>query len=188
MRYVLRIANVTAIVVCVGASGREASADPIRMAQVQGGGIGGSLVEPEVAPARPKPRASRPAAAHVAPAPRVIVKREIIYEPRYVARPAPPTRRRGEAREGGLASYDGVWTVSSGGGCSGAGTGQVTISAGRIIGSSGTGRVSATGAVSTVSAVAGLTIVGQGQIVGRSASGVYRQSDGCTGSWSAVKL
>ena len=93
-------------------------------------------------------------------------------------------RRSGD----GLAKFDGTWSVSSGGGCQTAGTGQVTIAQGRIIAANGNGRVGPDGSVSTVSTVAGMTIVGQGRIVGNAASGSYRQSDGCVGPWSAVRL
>ena len=101
-------------------------------------------------------------------------------------RPSPRSVRRSE--EGGLAKFDGTWSVSSGGGCPTAGNGEVTIAHGRIMAANGNGRVGPDGSVSTVSTVAGMTVVGQGRIVGNAASGSYRQSDGCVGPWSAVRL
>lgn len=186
MRYAVFLIGCPLLLACATGLVSPASAGPLMLAQMDGGGIGGSLEAPETRTVHARPRASRAAAPRTAPASRVIVKREVVYEPRYVTRPAAP-QRRSAGQGAGLASYDGVWSVSSGG-CSGAGTGQVMISGGRISSSSGSGSVSPSGAVSTVSTVNGLTIVGQGRITGQFASGVYRQSDGCTGSWSAVKL
>ena len=164
-------------------------AAPIVLAQVEGGGVGGSLAAPETRTVRAKPRPSHAPAARAAPAPRVIVRREVIYEPRYVPRPAAPRPARPSAtRSASVERFNGAWSVSSGGGCSAAGTGQVTISGGRVIAANGSGQVSPTGAVSTTSSYNGVTIVAQGQIAGQSASGVYRQSDGCSGTWSAVRL
>ena len=129
-----------------------------------GGSFGGSIeVSPGAPAARRAPRA-RPVPDEAAPVQR-----------RAAARPRP--------------SFDGAWSVSSGGGCSAAGTSQVTISGGRVISQAGvTGHVSPSGAVNTMSSYNGLTVVGRGQITGQSAQGVYRQSDGCQGTWSAVKL
>ena len=88
----------------------------------------------------------------------------------------------------GLARFDGTWSVSSGGGCPAAGNGEVRIAHGHVLAANGSGRVGPDGAVDTVTTVAGMTVVGQGRIVGNAASGSYRQSDGCTGPWSAVRL
>lgn len=89
----------------------------------------------------------------------------------------------------GRASFDGAWTVSAAGPCLSAGTSQVMISGSRIMGQNGEGgHVSPSGAVTTVGNIDGVTVVGNGQISGRSASGIYQQSDGCSGSWNAVKF
>ena len=103
----------------------------------------------------------------------------------------PPTAkapRMARRPEDGLAKFDGTWSVSSGGGCPTAANGEVRIAHGRIIAANGNGRVGPDGSVSTVTTVAGMTIVGQGRIAGNTASGSYRQSDGCVGPWSAVRL
>ncbi|WP_237477422.1 hypothetical protein [Lichenibacterium dinghuense] len=189
MRYAVLLAGFGAVIAGTGAVPHGVRADPVVVAQADGGGVGGSLAAPATRTVRAKPRPRPAAAARSAPtpAPRVIVRREVVYQPRYIERPAAPEPRRSARASGGLASYDGMWTVSSNG-CSAAGTTQVMISRGRISASNGSGRVSPSGAVSIVSAVNGLTIAGQGQITGGSASGSFRQSDGCAGSWSAVKL
>ena len=98
---------------------------------------------------------------------------------------APPMPRQRVSRP----SFDGAWMVSADGPCSGAGTSQVLISGGRIVGQNGGGgHVSPSGIVDTIANIDGVTVIGQGRIHGRTASGVYRQSDGCSSSWSAVKL
>ncbi len=114
-----------------------------------------------------------------APRPRVRPKAD------HERRPSPRLARR---PEDGLAKFDGTWSVSSGGGCPTAGNGEVRVAHGRIIAANGNGRVGPDGSVSTVTTVAGMTVVGQGRIVGNAASGSYRQSDGCVGPWSAVRL
>ena len=137
----------------------------VRMAQAEseGGSMGGSIL-PAHKPSRPRVQ------------PRTEQER----------RPSPRLGRRSE--EDGLTKFDGTWSVSSGGGCPSAGNAQVRIAHGRIIAANGNGRVGSDGSVSTVSTVAGMTVVGQGRIVGNAASGSYRQSDGCVGPWSAVRL
>jgi hypothetical protein len=90
---------------------------------------------------------------------------------------------------GGVARFDGYWSVSARGSCASGASGQVTISAGRVFDSSGAviGIVSSSGAVSTQASFNGTIITGRGRISGRSASGTFRQSDGCSGGWSAVR-
>jgi hypothetical protein len=101
---------------------------------------------------------------------------------------AAPSSAHARARTTAQPAFDGAWAVTSGGPCIAAGTSQVTISGSRIISPMGSGSVTPAGVVSTVSSFNGLTITGKGRIVGRTASGSYRQSDGCAGTWSAVKL
>lgn len=143
-----------------------------QLAQAEGGGSIGGSIDPAPAAAAPRPQRPRPRAQpqRQAPAPR-------------------SAERRAPARRAAGASFDGAWTVSAGGACASAGTNQVVIS-GRNVISQGmvTGHVSAGGAVTTLASINGLTVSGRGQIVGSSASGIYRQSDGCSGPWSAIKL
>ncbi len=150
-------------------SGLVPTADAQAQVQVaqagsEGGSLGGAIPPPT--PTVPRPR----------------IKPRIVQERRPIPRPA-----RGPG-DGGVSKFDGTWSVSSGGGCSAAGNGQVSIAHGRIMSPNGSGRVGPDGSVSTVSTAAGLSIVGQGRIVGNEASGSYRQSDGCVGPWSAVRL
>ena len=88
-----------------------------------------------------------------------------------------------------MSRFDGSWTVSADGPCSSAGTSQVMISSGRIMGQNGSGgHVTPGGTVSTVGNLNGMTVVGEGHITARSGSGTYTQSDGCSSSWNAVKF
>ena len=184
MRSSVVIMGLAAVIAGVEACPLRAFAEPLVVAQEEGGGLGGSLAMPETRTVRAKPRPSRVATPRRTSVPRVIVKREVVYAPS----PAAPAERRRARRGDGLVSYDGVWAVSAAGPCSGAGSGQAMIAGGRITSSTGSGTISPNGAVSTVSAVNGVTIVAQGQLSGRSGSGIYRQSDGCTAPWTAVKL
>lgn len=101
-----------------------------------------------------------------------------------------PKRNQREAptrRSGGGGNFDGVWTVVSRG-CSGAGTGSITVAGGRIVGQGVSGSISANGAIrSVVNLGNGGVSIGSGHARGRTASGVYRQTDGCSGRFTAVK-
>ncbi len=109
-------------------------------------------------------------------------------------RSAQPSKPKKSAREtparrggGGGGNFDGVWTVVSRG-CSGAGTGSVTVVGGRIVGQGASGSISPNGTIrSVVSLGNGGVSIGSGRASGRTASGTYRQSDGCTGRFSAVR-
>ena len=90
-----------------------------------------------------------------------------------------------EARESG---FDGAWNVSFSGYCRYAGQSQVVILGHRISGQGLVGTVSSSGVVHTISTVNGVSIIGDGRIYGGSAAGSYRQSDGCSGAWSAYRL
>jgi hypothetical protein len=83
-------------------------------------------------------------------------------------------------------SYDGAWTVVVAQGC-GAGTMPFFVSHGQISGQGLTGRVSSTGLVSSVYHGGGITSFSNGRLSGRSGSGNFKNSDGCTGRWTAVK-
>jgi hypothetical protein len=88
---------------------------------------------------------------------------------------------------GGGSSFDGVWTfigVSSGT-CSGSVT--LSISGGRLIGEGVTGSVAANGAINAVGAANGVSGVSTGRLSGRTGSGTWQQSDGCSSRWTAQK-
>ena len=143
----------------------------------EGGSIGGTI-----APS-PSPQGAPGTSRHRERAARVPPARRVARIPR--TEPAP---RRSAERAGGGDSHDGTWSVSAGGACAATGTGQVIISGGRIVGQGLSGTVSRSGAVQTVGSINGLSVVSHGRMSGTSASGAYRQSDGCAGPWSGYKL
>jgi len=103
-------------------------------------------------------------------------------------RASPGSGGAGGGGAGGGGSFDGAWAVRAVGvTCSGGSQSAVVITSGKIIGQGLSGQVSSNGAVSTVGNSNGITIISSGRLSGRSGSGTFRQSDGCTGRWSAVK-
>ena len=100
------------------------------------------------------------------------------------------SRRSGSRRSGGGGAgyFDGAWVVVAvGTSCSGGSTSAVIVSSGKIIGQGVSGRVSANGSASAVGNSNGITIISTGHLSGRSGSGTFRQSDGCSGRWTASK-
>jgi len=101
---------------------------------------------------------------------------------------AKSSNRASSGGGGGGGSFDGAWAVSAVGvTCSGGSQSAVVITSGKILGQGVSGQVSANGTVSTVGNSNGITIISSGKLSGRSGSGTFRQSDGCTGRWSAMK-
>lgn len=97
-----------------------------------------------------------------------------------------PRRAARKSGGGGGGGVDGAWVVTSVG-CGGTGSGAIVITSGRIIGEGLTGSVSASGAARSVYQANGLTSIGSGRLSGRSGAGTFRRSDGCGGTWSAIK-
>jgi hypothetical protein len=103
------------------------------------------------------------------------------------------SRKSGAGGGGGesVGVFDGAWAVLIIGGpaCQGTVAGAVVISSGRIIGDGiSSGRVSPNGSTYTAGATKeGLTYTTSGRLSGRSGSGSFRRSDGCTGRWTASK-
>jgi hypothetical protein len=122
-----------------------------------------------------------------------------VEEPERPARPGaedadeqPRTSRKSSGSGGGGGgSFDGAWAVLVIGGpaCQGSVTGAVVISRGRIIGDGiSTGRVSPNGTTYTAGRTKeGISYTTSGHLAGRSGSGIFRRSDGCTGRWTAAK-
>jgi hypothetical protein len=96
------------------------------------------------------------------------------------------SRRGGGSVGGGGGGFDGAWAVTSVG-CGGTTSGAVVVTSGRVIGEGVSGRVSPSGAVSTFGQGQGVTYSGSGRLSGRSGSGTFRRSDGCSGSWTSIK-
>jgi hypothetical protein len=82
--------------------------------------------------------------------------------------------------------YDGRWKFT-GAGCRGAGSVVALIKNGQVIVRGGGGNVTPDGIIHTVGAGNGLTLTAEGRLSGDSGSGTYDRSDGCSGTWVAVK-
>jgi hypothetical protein len=109
------------------------------------------------------------------------------------SKPEDEPRRSSSRRSsgGGGGSFDGAWIVNAVGvTCSGTSSNAVVVTSGKIIGNNVTsGRVSPNGSVYATGGggSSGLTNVTTGRLSGHSGSGTFRQSDGCTGRWTASK-
>ena len=97
--------------------------------------------------------------------------------------------RRAERKSGGGGNnFDGAWIVSSVGvTCQGTSSNAVVVTSGRIIGETARGTVSPDGRVYGTTTGNGITVITTGRLSGRSGGGTFRQSDGCTGRWTASK-
>jgi hypothetical protein len=82
--------------------------------------------------------------------------------------------------------FDGRWKFT-GGGCRGAGSVSAVIKGGKVIVRGGGGNVTPDGTIHTVGAGNGLTFTAEGRLSGDAGSGTYDRSDGCSGTWVAVK-
>lgn len=116
-------------------------------------------------------------------------------EPRAVERERPSPRRSSSetprARpSGGANSFDGAWVVTNIGGaaCPGTLSSAVVVTSGKIIAQGVTsGTVSPSGAVNSSGSDNGVRFTTSGRASGRTASGTFRRSDGCSGTWTGVK-
>jgi hypothetical protein len=106
-------------------------------------------------------------------------------------RPAPRRQTATRSRGEGGGGFDGVWSISSAGtsGCSDTLTEQFVVAGGRMTGSSGSGSasVSASGMVRGAGNYSGIGVTSQGRLSGRTGSGTFQRSDGCSGRWVASK-
>jgi hypothetical protein len=100
--------------------------------------------------------------------------------------PRRSTSRRGGGGGGG--NFDGAWVVvSTGVTCPGTSTSAVVVTSGKIIGEGLRGTISPSGAAQSVGHYNGVTVVSTGHASGRSGSGTFRGSDGCSGRWTSAK-
>jgi hypothetical protein len=99
---------------------------------------------------------------------------------------APPQSQTPAARPAG-GNFDGRWSVSSSPGCGLSARSAVQVKGGRISGQGLNGSIDGAGNVRTVARGGGLSVVSTGRASGATASGGYRVSNGCTGTWTASK-
>ena len=110
-------------------------------------------------------------------------------KPARRSRPEPDEPRRASRKSGGGGNnFDGAWIVSAVGvTCQGTSSNAVVVTSGKIIGQTARGTVSSDGRVYGTSSGNGITVITTGRLSGRSGGGTFRQSDGCTGTWTAAK-
>lgn len=82
--------------------------------------------------------------------------------------------------------FDGRWIFTSAG-CTHTGSLLATIRRGRIIVRGGSGSVSPDGTLHSVGAGSGMTLTPVGTLSGGTGAGTFNRSDGCVGSWIAIK-
>jgi hypothetical protein len=82
--------------------------------------------------------------------------------------------------------FDGRWIFTSAG-CPHTGSLRAIIRKGKIIVRGGSGMVSPDGTLHSVGAGGGMTLTAVGQLSGNNGSGTFNRSDGCVGSWIAIK-
>lgn len=92
------------------------------------------------------------------------------------AKPEPSVRR-----------FDGTWTVRTSPGCLTLPRSTFTVSNGRVSGPNTTGRIDVNGNVRSVGRGGFITIVSTGRVTEQGGSGVYRQNDGCSGTWTSSR-
>ncbi|MEH2627560.1 hypothetical protein V1292_005615 [Bradyrhizobium sp. AZCC 1719] len=117
--------------------------------------------------------------------------------PRAVESSKPARRNKPEAEEprrasrknggGGGGDFDGSWVAVAVGTPCGSSTERFVISGGRISGDLSSGSVSPNGSTRSGGSVQGLSWTSTGRFSGRSGSGSFVRSDGCTGRWTASK-
>jgi hypothetical protein len=103
-------------------------------------------------------------------------------EPHHAARKS----RGGENGRGG-GNFDGAWVAVAVGTPCGTSTSRFVISGSSLSGELSSGQVSPNGATQTSGSVSGLSWNSTGRFSGRTGSGSFARSDGCTGRWTASK-
>jgi hypothetical protein len=83
-------------------------------------------------------------------------------------------------------AFDGRWTFTSAG-CPYTGSLPASIKHGRVIVRGGSGQVNPDGFIRTVGAGGGMTLTAEGRLDGETGSGTFARSDGCMGTWIAIK-
>ena len=147
------------------------------LARAQSGSAGGSIGNSDktLSGSREGPRAVEPA------------------KPAKTSRPeadAPRASRKGGGgggSESGGGNFDGTWVAVSTGTPCGTASERFVISGGRISGELSSGQVSPSGATTSGGSGGGISWHSSGRFSGRSGSGSFTRSDGCTGRWTASK-
>jgi hypothetical protein len=109
----------------------------------------------------------------------------------FLSEPREETKRPAEqtpnpAPQEGRRAFDGAWTFTSAG-CPQTGSLPAMIVGGKIIVRGGSGQVDPDGTLHSVGAGNGMTLTAVGRLSGNTGSGTFNRSDGCVGSWIAIK-
>ena len=88
--------------------------------------------------------------------------------------------------EGDVDNFDGTW-LFAGIGCHSSGVLPAIISPGKIIVQGGSGRVEPDGTLNSIGAANGVTQTAVERLAGNAGTGTYKRSDGCRGTWTAIK-
>jgi hypothetical protein len=83
-------------------------------------------------------------------------------------------------------NFDGAWIFTSAG-CPYTGSLPAMIAGGRILIRGGSGQVDPDGTLRSVGAGNGMTLTAAGRLLGNTGAGTFSRSDGCVGSWIAIK-
>jgi len=148
-------------------------------ALAQSGSVGGSIGNDEksLSGSREAPRAVEPSKPARGSKPEA-------DEPRRASR---KSGGEGGGGSSGGGNFDGSWVAVAVGTPCGSSTERFTISGGRISGELSSGSVSPNGSTRTGGSVQGLSWDSSGRFSGRTGSGSFVRSDGCTGRWTASK-
>jgi len=103
-------------------------------------------------------------------------------EPRRTSR-----KSGGGSSGGGAGNFDGAWVAVAVGTPCGSSTERFFISGGSVSGELSSGQVSPNGSTRTGGSVSGLSWTSTGRFSGRTGSGSFVRSDGCSGRWTASK-
>ena len=93
----------------------------------------------------------------------------------------------GSGGGGGGGNFDGAWVAVAMGTPCGSSTERFVISGGSVSGELSSGQVSPNGSTRTGGSVSGLSWTSTGRFSGRTGSGSFVRSDGCSGRWTASK-
>jgi hypothetical protein len=108
-------------------------------------------------------------------------------EPRRASRKSGGGGGGGASGGGGGGNFDGAWVAVAVGTPCGSSTERFVISGGSLAGELSQGQVSPNGATRSGGSASGLTWNSTGRFSGRTGSGSFVRSDGCSGRWTASK-
>jgi hypothetical protein len=91
-----------------------------------------------------------------------------------------------QSGNGDVESFDGTW-LFAGIGCHSSGVLPAIISHGKLIVPNGSGRVDPDGTINTIGYANGVTQTAVGRLLGNAGSGTFKRSNGCRGTWTAIK-